>query len=810
VGGIVAVVGEAGVGKSRLVSEALRQCASPIAQAEGRALSHTTGMSYWLAGDLLRRLVGCPENVSPDLLDRSLRDSLGNLKSLVFDQVYPYLATLLQLPLSETMQERVRFLSSEALQARILGAFRQYVSSRAIQQPLLIICEDVHWCDPSSLLLLKDLLPLVREFPLLILLAFRPEEETDELQQAAATAAGERFHLLKLSPLGRQQSGALVERLLQGTELPVKVRDLILNRAEGNPFFIEELLRSLLDSTASSTNDGRLTMRRELVETQVPETVQGVIAARMDRLSADRKEALQTAAVIGRVFQLAVLQNVLSTKQTDLDAVIVELCRLQFIQKRNQPAPNEEFVFKHAITHDVAYQTLLKARRKHVHQRVGETLERMFANRVIELAPTLGYHFERAELPDKAFRYLKSAGEHAQAVFANAEAEAYYRSAVRQGEAVVAGGDSEMARRLAEVEKALGDVLLLQGKNEDARAGYRRSLTHLPNDDLVSRSAIHRKIGLAYTVDRDYAAMGDAFDAAEKELGPHPVAPEEEWWSEKMQILLERLHLFYWQGMSAEMTQLAERYRSDIEQRGTPIQRGKFFQMLGLLELTRARYVASDKAVNLAELAVSTSRDSTDLAESAHIRFTAGLTHYFRGNLPEAIEHCSEALSLGERVGDLIMQTRCLAYLTVICRRSGDRERTRAFGDRTIAMAGPLGMVEYVAMAKANLAWLAWREERYAEARSLGEEALALWHGMTDPYGVDWQAILPLIAVAVAEQRLDDALRHAGELFGENQHPIPAPLAAAARDAIDAPPDPTITEPLVEKVIKVAVDIGYL
>src|SRR5205085_6337881 len=133
--------------------------------------------------------------------------------------------------------------------------------------------------------------------------------------------------------------------------------------------------------------------------------------------------------------------------------------------------------------------------------------------------------------------------------------------------------------------------------------------------------------------------------------------------------------------------------------------------------------VASEEAVRLAELAVSTSHGSSQLAEAAHIRFTAGLTRLFRGNLPEAIEHCQAALSLAERVGDLVVQARCLSYLAVAYRRSADNDMTRCYGQRTETLATQLGMVEYIAMANANLAWLAWREDRVKDAESLGGEA---------------------------------------------------------------------------------------
>jgi tetratricopeptide (TPR) repeat protein len=440
-------------------------------------------------------------------------------------------------------------------------------------------------------------------------------------------------------------------------------------------------------------------------------------------------------------------------------------------------------------------------------------LERIFPDRISELAPALGYHFERAELPDQAFRYLKLAGEHAQSVFANIEAANYFQAAASQAEAILrTGEDKEVTSSLAELKQALGDVLRLLGQNEEARVAYRASLNLLPNDAAVKRSILQRKIGSAYTVDRDYQAMTDAFDAADQELGLQPAEPVAEWWSEKMQILLERLHLLYWQGMSNEMSELAEKYSPEIEKRGTPVQRGRFFQMLGLSELTRARYVASDRAVELTELAVSTSGDAPNPAEIGHLRFTAGLTNLFRGNLQKAVEHFQAGLNLAERAGDLVMQTRCLAYLAVATRRAHDPDRCERFASRAAALAGQLGMPEYVAMATANLAWLAWHEGKYPDANSLGTEALTLWHGMSDPYGVDWEAILPLVGAALAERRLDDAIEHARGLFRENQHPIPPVLAAAARDAIEGAKTKTSTEKQasLERMIEVARDIGYL
>ncbi len=815
-GGILAVVGEAGVGKSRLVSEALVTLADDLRHAEGRALSHTTGMSYWMVRNLLGALIGIGEGSSADEIASALRRSVESVAPSAFREIYPYLATLLQLHLDDDLQERVKFLSTEALHGRILQAAKDYIVAEAMRQPLVLFLEDLHWADPSSLRIVEALFSSAEAIPLLIVLAYRPEEEaTEQIQKQAHTSGGENFHLIELSPLSRQQSGSLVENLLEIDNLPRRMRDLVVERADGNPFFIEELLRSLLDSGVVTVHDGRVLARGDIEQVPVPETVEGVLTARMDRLSASDKAALQTAAVIGRMFQRSVLERVISTAElATLGTSLDELQRRDFIRRaKNGGARNGYYMFKHAITQDVAYHALLRSRRKQVHHQVGEALEELYPHRLTELSPTLGYHFEKAEQREKAFRYLRQAGERAQAVFANTEAEAFYRSAIRHAVSVLeTAPDANTIRELSQVHELLGDILKLVGRSDEARASYAESLRLVPAGNRVGRSRLQRKIGAAYTIQRRFTAMTDAFDDADRELGTEPVEPAAEWWNEKMQVLLERMHLCYWQGMSEEMMQLAARYRNDIEQRGTPVQRGLFFQRLSLSHLTRDRYVASEESERLMELAVSTSNDSDDLAARAHILFTAGLTQLYRANLSQSIGHFDAALGLGERVGDRIVQARCLTYMAVAYRRSGHIRETRSYAERTRTLAGELVMVEYVAMAEANLSWVAWRENRLLETHSLGSDALKLWHSMDDPYGVDWLALLPMLAAATAEKRFDVAIECTKGLFGENQHPLPEKLVTAAQDVLaDSPRAETaMIEARLHRLIEVAQEIGYL
>src|SRR6266550_1258545 len=387
-GGIRAIIGEAGLGKSRLVAEALQFVAGSIKWAEGRALSHAAGMSYWMARDLLCDLLQVKPDAPPGKVEMALRNSVAEITAGKINEIYPYLGRLLEVPLPTDVEKRVKLLTSEALQGRILQAFQEYIRAWAAGEPLILFWEDVHWCDPSSMRVLEMLLPITREVPLLLLLAYRPEEVlVEQLQQRGRDACPENYSTIELSPLTRDQSGSLIQTLFKIENLPKKMRELILDRAEGNPFFLEELLRSLLDAGIVALDQEGVVALQSIESVDVPETLQGVLMARIDRLAPEKKHTLQNAAVIGRVFQYRVLAH-LSQEQSNgrLDESLAELRRRDFIHSQaKKPFEEREYIFKHAITHDVAYNSLLISRRKGLHQRAAEAIESLFPGRLDEL-----------------------------------------------------------------------------------------------------------------------------------------------------------------------------------------------------------------------------------------------------------------------------------------------------------------------------------------------------------------------------------------------------------------------------------------
>jgi class 3 adenylate cyclase len=782
-GSMVAILAEAGLGKSRLIAETRALLPANVTWAEGRALSFTAGMSYWLAREIVLSLL----NVKPEAAQSEIAAALQ--KSLDWQsELYPFLARLLELPMDAATEERVKFLSSEALRSGILEALRGYVRHRAQREPLVLVWEDLHWCDPSSWELFEMLVPLSKEVPLLLLCAARLEDNR-LLEVLQGNDGGWVRRIIRLSPLTRDESGWLIQQLLKIENFPARMRELILNRAEGNPFFVEELLRSLIDAGAIVLEGDRAAATREIEAMEIPETLQGVLAARIDRLPLDNKQTLQRASVIGRIFQRRVLTYIYKERANNrLEAALGELQRREFIQSREQQASETaaleegEYIFKHAITHDVTYDSMLFARRKELHQLAAEAIEALFPGRLDELSATLGFHYERAEAAERAIFYLGRAAERAKATFANAEAIAFYQSAVGQ---ITRSGDGQFRESGLRLNEGLGDVLTLVGQHEEARDAFGRAQVLAGNADPISRSRLHRKVGFSHSLQRHFAETAREFDLADQELGEPGEASAPDWWEEKVQIQLERMHLFYWQGMVNEMRELAGRYRVVIAERGAAIQRAKFLKMLALSMLMESRFRPSQECVELAERAVTECEGANNVSEAGHINFVLGFIKLWHGDFDDAVKQSGRALAMGERAGDLVVQSRCLTYRAVAYRRLGDVACCRTVAEKTLELATKLGMVEYIAMAKANLAWVAWRQNDDAEAEKLATEALELWHGMDDPYCFDWMALWPLIAIALHRRDSSAAIGCARGLLAENQHPLPETLLNGVRKACD-------------------------
>ena len=431
-GQITSIMGEAGLGKSRLLSE-LRKLPPPAAGKkskllwlEGRSLSYETSTPYAPFLDLFSQHFGLDAHQTDDERHKIIKKHVAKVAADQMDAIVPFLASMLDVALTGEDGERIRYLTPPQLRQGVYQAVCTYIERLALQDPLAVVIDDVHWIDPTSLDLLSHLLPLAEKVPLLIILLFRPrrDEPSWQIHETAARDYAHRYHAISLQPLNKESSRQLVANLLEVDDLPQSVRTMIMDKAEGNPFYVEEVIRSLLDSGLIIRVDDHWQTTREITNITVPDTLSAVIMTRLDRLDEKSRQAAQTASVFGRQFQYKLLEEVHNIKEP-LEPILDDLQRRELIREKSR-LPQHLYLFKHSLTQETVYSSMLLKKRRELHKSVAESLEKNEPERVNELAR----HFFEAREYARALPYLVEAGSRAAKAYSTQEAIQLFAQAI--------------------------------------------------------------------------------------------------------------------------------------------------------------------------------------------------------------------------------------------------------------------------------------------------------------------------------------------------------------------------------------------
>ncbi|MDY6792397.1 MAG: adenylate/guanylate cyclase domain-containing protein [Thermodesulfobacteriota bacterium] len=418
-GSVISIVGHAGTGKSRLIRE-FKTCLEleEVQWREGHAYAYTQNIAYYPLSNLLTHAFRIREGDDTDEIGEKVN---AGVKELLWDkpEAKKYLGGLFSLS-NANMDE----MSPELWRKQLKESAHQLLEALASRAPTVIVFEDLHWADGAFIELLHFLLKNTHR-PVLFICIYRPSFTLFSKEEYNSLAWP--HHKIEIHDLTWDQTQSMLHSLLDSQTLPDELRYFIKQKVEGNPFYLEEVVNTLIETGILKSKIGGWIFNQSFNLASVPPTIQGVLTARVDRLEKELKRVLQEAAVIGRAFYYEVLARV-TELSTNVDDCLLSLEKLDLIRARSRE-PDLEYIFKHALTQEVVYNGLLKEERLEIHARIGSVIEKLFENRLTDFYETLAFHFYRGKRIPKALEYLTKAGKKSLKRYAVEEAHQHYRMA---------------------------------------------------------------------------------------------------------------------------------------------------------------------------------------------------------------------------------------------------------------------------------------------------------------------------------------------------------------------------------------------
>jgi class 3 adenylate cyclase/tetratricopeptide (TPR) repeat protein len=437
-GRIFSISGDAGTGKSRLVEEFKATLdLKEIQWLEGHAYAYAQNIPYFPLIDLLNRVFHIEEGDAVESLKEKVESGIRQLVDSHAD-VIPYVGGLYSLSYPE-----IEEVSPEFWKSRLQEAVQTILTALAKSAPTVFFLEDLHWSDPSFVEFLRRACLEIRQ-PAIVLCVYRPTFNLFKSHQA--NSLGKRYHEVRLQDLSRSESQEMVQFLLKTEKVPSDLQRFVQEKMEGNPFYLEEAINTLIESKTLVRENGHWRVTKPMSEADISSNIQGVISARVDRLEQGSKRILQEAAVIGRSFYYEILKKITELKDK-LDQNLNGLERLDLI-KTKSIQPDLEYIFKHALTQEVIYKGLLKKDRKEIHERIGLIIEQLFKDRLPEFYETLAFHFRRSRSVAKAVDYLMKSGEKSLKRYAVEESHQYYQEAYQLSANQLAKAPEEIELRI--------------------------------------------------------------------------------------------------------------------------------------------------------------------------------------------------------------------------------------------------------------------------------------------------------------------------------------------------------------------------
>jgi class 3 adenylate cyclase/tetratricopeptide (TPR) repeat protein len=497
-GSVFFVCGDAGTGKSRLLEEFKGSLdLDEIQWLEGHSYGYSQNIPYFPLIDLLNRAFRIEEKDTSEAVRQKIESGIEHLVGRKEDLV-PYIAGLYSLSYPEAKD-----VSPDFWKSRLQEATLTIISAFAKRAPTIFCLEDLHWADPSFVELLRKTLLEVRQ-PAIALCVYRPEFSLYTSHELAAM--GRIYREIRLQDLSPSEAQHMLESLLKSKTIPSDLKRFVQGKTEGNPFYLEEMVNSLIEAETLVRDNGSWRLTMSIRESDISSAIYGVVSSRLDRLQEESKRMLQEASVIGRAFLYEIIRRITVVKQ-DIDGCLSSLERLDLIRTRSVH-PELEYIFKHALTQEVVYNALLKRDRQEIHERIALVMETLFRDRLPEFYETLSFHFKKGRSSHKAVDYLVKSGEKSLNKYALEESHQYFREAY--------GILSQKERKTEEENAWLIDVLLKWALVFFYRGNF-GELTDL----LLAHKSLAESMENKSTLGMYYATLGFALRSREEFIDSH-------------------------------------------------------------------------------------------------------------------------------------------------------------------------------------------------------------------------------------------------------------------------------------------------
>ena len=725
-GQFVFIIGEAGLGKSRLTAEFKKSIGRyPLRVLEGQSLAYRRTIPYWIFLDVLYSYLGLsPSTPQLKVRERLIQYTYQTMGTRAAD-VIPYFEHLLSLQYSEPgAAERMRYLDASQLRQQIFIAIRDLLLAESERRPILLILEDLHWSDEASLELLQFLIEALQQAPIFILAISRSINTgtISKVVERGRKLLNENFHTITLQNLSIDESERLLFQLITIPALPESLRTQILQRAAGVPFYLEEILRMLIDEGLIHYENGRWEMVPEAdMSLGVPETLQDLILARIDRLGDTQRRLLQVASVIGKNFSLPVLKKVLQNSSGEnIERTLTSLVDREFILPKDEAHRNSialEYTFRHILMSDAIYSTLLRRERRKLHGKVGAAIEDLYADRLDGHVELLANHYRWSLHLDKALHYLILAGQKATRNHVNEQARQHFEVALELLPQV-----SHTSYQKLQVHMGMGDVLVFAGEYPPAQNHYQQALESIsderPQKYAEEISTLFRKLARTHERQGDYdqalAFLKQAQTALDGAFSPKPV--------ERAQIWNDVAWIHFRRGNFAEAEQL----------------------LLDALDLVRAS-------------------DAYDAIASIYNRL--GGVAYNQGAWDQAAGYLRKSIAIRESIGDVVGLATSFNNLGLLEVEMGEFDNALKNLTASYELKARLGQAEGIAMALNNVGWLRIQRGELREASQALYKALDLARQINYS-SLLWEIQKNLGQLHLAEREWDKAIEALRETLG--------------------------------------------